>query len=135
MRENYSLIGIKAEKMMAGDFSLEDFAEQLRQLRKMGPIGQILEMLPGNMGQMARQVNPKDAEKQLKMTEAIISSMTKKERRNPDLLNANRRRRIAAGSGTQVQEVNRLIKQYREAQRMFKTLRKTGGRGLPRLFG
>ena len=125
----------QAEKMMAGDFSLEDFAEQLRQLRKMGPIGQILEMLPGNMGQMARQVNPKDAEKQLKMTEAIISSMTKKERRNPDLLNANRRRRIAAGSGTQVQEVNRLIKQYREAQRMFKTLRKTGGRGLPRLFG
>lgn len=125
----------QAEKMMAGEFSLEDFAEQLRQLRKMGPIGQILEMLPGNMGQMARQVNPKDAEKQLKMTEAIISSMTKKERRNPDLLNANRRRRIAAGSGTQVQEVNRLIKQYREAQRMFKTLRKTGGRGLPRLFG
>jgi len=125
----------QAEKLMSGDFSLEDFADQLRQLRKMGPIGQILEMLPGNMGQMARQVNPKDAEKQLKLTEAIISSMTIKERRNPDILNANRRRRIAAGSGTEVQEVNRLIKQYREAQRMFKTLRKTGGRGLPRLFG
>ncbi len=125
----------QAEKLMAGDFSLEDFAEQLRQLRKMGPIGQILEMLPGNMGQLARQVNPKDAEQQLKLTEAIISSMTVKERRNPDVLNASRRRRIAAGSGTQVQEVNRLIKQYREAQRLFKTLRKTGGRNLPRLFG
>ncbi len=125
----------QAEKLMSGDFSLEDFADQLRQLKKMGPIGKILEMLPGNMGQMARQVDPKDAEKQLKLTEAIINSMTVKERRNPDVLNANRRRRIAAGSGTQVQDVNRLIKQYRDAQRLFKSLRKSGGRGLPRLFG
>jgi signal recognition particle subunit SRP54 len=125
----------QAEKMMTGEFTLEDFADQLRQLRKMGPIGQILEMLPGGMGQMARQVNPQDAEKQLKLTEAIISSMTKAERRHPDVLNASRRRRIAAGSGTQVQDVNRLVKQFREAQRMFKTLRKSGGRGLSRLFG
>jgi signal recognition particle subunit SRP54 len=92
-------------------------------------------MLPGGMGQMARQVDPRDAEKQLKMTEAIINSMTGVERRKPDILNASRRRRIATGSGTQVQDVNRLIKQYRDAQRLFKTLKKSGKRGLPRLFG
>lgn len=125
----------QAEKLMAGDFSLQDFADQLRQVRKMGPIGQLLEMLPGGMGQMARQVSPQDAESQLKMTEAIINSMTKEERRRPDLLNASRRRRIARGSGTQVQDVNRLMKQFREAQKMFKSLKKSGMRGLPRMFG
>jgi signal recognition particle subunit SRP54 len=124
-----------AERLLAGEFSLEDFANQLRQVRKMGPIAQVLEMLPGGMGQLARQIDPKDAEKQLKMTEAIINSMTIRERRYPDVLNASRRRRIAFGSGTQVQDVNRLIKQFREAQRMMKTLQKTGGRGMPRLFG
>jgi signal recognition particle subunit SRP54 len=125
----------QAEKLMAGDFSLEDFANQLRQVRKMGPISQLLEMLPGGLGQMARTVSPQDAEAQMKMTEAIINSMTTRERRNPDILNASRRRRIAAGSGTQVQDVNRLMKQFREAQKMFKTLKKSGTRGLPRLFG
>jgi signal recognition particle subunit SRP54 len=69
------------------------------------------------------------------MTEAIISSMTVKERRRPDVLNASRRRRIALGSGTEVQDVNRLIKQYRDAQKMFKNIKKSGMRGLPRLFG
>ena len=125
----------QAEKMMAGEFTLQDFADQLRQLRKMGPLGQIMEMLPGGMGQMARQVNPQDAERQFKLTEAIINSMTPIERRRPDILNASRRRRIARGSGTQVQDVNRLIKQFRDAQRLFKTLKKSGPRGLPRLFG
>jgi signal recognition particle subunit SRP54 len=125
----------EAEKLLTGDFTLEDFAHQLRQVRKMGPIAQILEMLPGGMGQMARQVDPRDAERQLKLTEAIINSMTPKERRNPDVLNASRRRRIARGSGTEVPDVNRLIKQYREAQKMFKMIKKSGGRGLPRLFG
>jgi signal recognition particle subunit SRP54 len=125
----------QAERMMAGEFTLEDFAEQLGQVRKMGPIGQILEMLPGGMGQMANEVNPHEAETQLKMTEAIISSMTIKERRNPKVLNARRRRRIAAGSGTNVQDVNRLLKQYREARRLFKTLKKTGMRGLSNIFG
>jgi signal recognition particle subunit SRP54 len=125
----------QAEKMMAGEFTLEDFANQLKQLRKMGPLGQILEMLPGGMGQMARQINPQDAEKQMKLTEAIISSMTRAERHNPDILNASRRRRIAAGSGMEVQDVNRLIKQFREAQKMFKQLKKSGMRGLPRMFG
>jgi signal recognition particle subunit SRP54 len=124
-----------ADKLMSGAFTLEDFANQLRQLRKMGPLGQILEMLPGGMGQLAKQISPQEAEKQMKMTEAIINSMTSIERRNPDILNASRRRRIARGSGTDVQDVNRLMKQFREAQKLFKTLKKSGMRGLPRMFG
>ena len=125
----------QSQRLLAGEFTLQDFSDQLRQVRKMGPLGQLLEMLPGGMGQMARQIDPQDAEKQFKMTEAIINSMTREERRRPDILNASRRRRIAGGSGTQVQDVNRLIKQYRETQRLFKTLKKSGKRGLPRLFG
>ncbi|BAJ63631.1 MULTISPECIES: signal recognition particle protein [Anaerolinea] len=125
----------QAEKMMSGRFTLEDFANQLRQVKKLGPLAQILEMLPGQLGQAAKMVDPKDAERQLKMTEAIINSMTREERLNPDILNASRRRRIARGSGTDVQDVNRLIKQFREAQKLFKTFQKTGGRGLPNLFG
>jgi len=125
----------QAERMMSGEFTLEDFSEQLKQVRKMGPIGQIMDMLPGGMGKMAKAVDPHEAESQLKMTEAIIGSMTIKERRNPKILNASRRRRISTGSGTQVQDVNRLLKQYREAQRLFKTLRKSGMRGLPNIFG
>jgi signal recognition particle subunit SRP54 len=125
----------QAERLLKGQFSLEDFAQQLRQVRKMGPFAQLLEMMPGGLGQMAKQISPKEAEAQLNMTEAIINSMTRAERRNPDILNASRRRRIARGSGTDVQDVNRLMKQFREAQKMFKTIQKTGGRGLPRLFG
>jgi signal recognition particle subunit SRP54 len=125
----------QAEKLMSGEFTLQDFADQLGQLRKMGPLGQLMDMMPGGMGQVARQIDPHTAENQLKMTEAIISSMTVHERRGPDLLNASRRRRIARGSGTQVQDVNRLMKQFRETQRLFKTLKKSGKRGLPSLFG
>jgi signal recognition particle subunit SRP54 len=125
----------QAEKLMTGEFTLQDFSDQLRQVRKMGSFGQLLEMLPGGMGQMARQIDPQDAERQLKLTEAIISSMTKEERRKPDLLNASPRRRIATGSGTEVQDVNRLMKQFRETQRLFKTIKKSGMRGLPRMFG
>jgi signal recognition particle subunit SRP54 len=125
----------QAEKMMAGEFSLQDFADQLAQLRKMGPLGQIMDMLPGGMGQMSRQIPPDQAEKQLKMTEAIINSMTPEERRKPEILNASRRRRIAGGSGTKVQDVNRLMKQFREAKKMFKRLNKSGMRGLDRMFG
>ncbi len=125
----------QAQRMVSGEFTLQDFADQLRQLRKMGPLGQLLEMMPGGMGQLAKQISPQEAEAQMKMTEAIISSMTSQERRHPDILNASRRRRIARGSGTDVQDVNRLIKQYREAQRLFKTIKKSGMRGLPRIFG
>ena len=133
----------QARKLSSGEFTLEDLAEMMRSSKKMGPMSQMLEMLPGNMGQAARNLSPQDVERQFKTTEAIISSMTIAERRDPEILNARRRRRIAGGSGTQVQEVNRLMKQFREMQRLFKTLQKTGGRfgrlsgdrGLSRLFG
>lgn len=125
----------QSEKLLSGEFSLDDFAKQLKQLRKMGPLGQILEMMPGQLGQVAKSVSPQEAEKSLKITEAILSSMTLKEKRFPDILNASRRRRIAAGSGTEVQDVNRVLKQFRETQRLLKMVKKTGGRGLPRLFG
>jgi len=125
----------QAEKLMRGEFTLEDFAKQLQQMRKMGPMGQILEMLPGQMGQVARQVDPRDAEDQLKQIEAVINSMTIDERRNPKLLNASRRRRIASGSGLEVQVVNQVMKRFRETQRLIKTLQKSGGKGLGRLIG
>lgn len=125
----------QAEKLMRGEFTLEDFAKQLKQMRKMGPMGQILEMLPGQMGQVARQVDPRDAEDQLKQIEAVINSMTVDERRNPKLLNASRRRRIASGSGLEVQVVNQVMKRFRETQRLIKTLQKSGGKGLGRLIG
>jgi signal recognition particle subunit SRP54 len=124
-----------AERMMQGQFSLEDWLDQMKQMKKMGPLAQIMDMLPGQLGQAARQVDPKDIENNFKQTEAIIHSMTLKERRDPEILNASRRRRIAAGSGMEVQDVNRLIKQFREAQKMMKMLQKSGGKGLGRLFG
>ena len=123
-----------AERMLKGKFTLEDFANQLKQIRKMGSLSQIMDMLPGGMGKMARNVSPEDTERQLKVTEAILSSMTRNERRDPDILNASRRRRIAKGAGTEVQEVNRILKQFRDAQRLMKTMQKTGGRGFPRMF-
>ncbi len=124
----------QAEKMLKGQFTLEDFSNQLKQLRKMGPLSQVMDMLPGGMGQMAKKIDPEDTDRQMKRTEAIINSMTVKERRNPDLLNASRRRRIAAGAGMEVQDVNRLIKQFRDAQRLMKTIQKTNGKGLSHLF-
>src|SRR5688572_17051589 len=124
-----------ADRMMQGQFSLEDWLDQMKQMKKMGPLSQIMDMLPGQMGQAARQIDPKDIEKNFKQSEAIINSMTRKERRDPDILNASRRRRIAAGSGMEVQDVNRLIKQFREAQKMMKMFQKTGGKGLGKLFG
>jgi len=125
----------QAERLSKGEFTLEDLAEIMRSTKKMGPMSQMVEMLPGNMGKAARAVSPEDMESQFRRTEAIISSMTPGERRTPDMLNASRRRRIAAGSGTEVQDVNRLVKQYREMHKLMKTLRKTGERGLSRLFG
>jgi signal recognition particle subunit SRP54 len=125
----------QAERLMSGEFTLEDWMEQMRQVRKMGPLGQLMDMLPGQMGQAARNIPPDEMEAQLKRTEAILNSMTKQERRNPKILNASRRRRIAAGSGNSVQDVNRLMKQFRETKKLFKQLQKSGGRGLSRLFG
>jgi signal recognition particle subunit SRP54 len=125
----------QAERLMKGQFTFEDFLEQMKQIKKLGSFAQIVEMMPGQLGQAARGMDPKQAEKSFKVNEAIINSMTVKERRNPDILNASRRRRIAAGSGVEVQDVNRLVKQYRELQKMMKMVKKTGGKGLGRLFG
>ncbi len=125
----------QVERLLRGEFTLEDYAAQLRQVRKLGPIGKILEMLPGDLGRAARQIDPQQAEKQLKKVEAIINSMTPEERRRPEILNASRKRRIARGSGTTVQDVNELIRQYRQTKRLFKQLGKMGPAGLGRLFG
>ena len=124
-----------ADRMMQGQFTLEDWLDQMKQMKKMGPLAQLMDMLPGQLGQAARQVDPQEMEKSFKQSEAIINSMTRQERRNPDVLNASRRRRIAAGCGMEVQDVNRLIKQFREAQKLMKMMQKTGPKGLGRLFG
>jgi signal recognition particle subunit SRP54 len=121
-----------AEKLVSGQFTLEDFLTQLKEVRKMGPIGQLLGMIPGMSGPKM-QIDEQEAEQQFKRTEAIINSMTPRERRSPDVLNGSRKRRIAAGSGTTVYEVNQLVKQFKDMQKMIKQL---GGRkgipGLPR---
>jgi signal recognition particle subunit SRP54 len=124
----------QATSLASGQFSLEDFADQLKQMKKMGPLSQIFDMLPGDLGKAAQSISPQETENRLKLTEAIINSMTRAERKNPDILNASRRRRIAAGCGSEVMEVNRMLKQFREAQRMMKTLNKTGSKGLAGLF-
>ena len=124
----------QAEKILRGEFTLEDFAKQLRQIRKMGSFGQMMDMLPGQMSQVARQIDPNTAEDQFRRVEAVINSMTLEERRHPKVLNASRRRRIARGSGLEVQVVNQVLKQFRDTQRLMKTLKKSGGRGLGRLI-
>ncbi len=116
------------ERLMSGEFNLEDFLKQMQQIKKLGPIGKLLDMVPG-MNKMARDVDLSGAEGDLKRVEAIIQSMTFKERRSPKLIKASRKRRIAAGSGTTVQDVNVLLKQFREMQLMMKKLGKGGGRG------
>ncbi len=113
------------KKILSAQFNLEDFRDQLREVRKMGPLTQVLGMMPGAkelVGQMPSEVD----ERELDVVDAIINSMTKDERRDPDLLNGSRKRRIARGSGTSVQDVNVVLKQYREARRLMKGL--TGGR-------
>ncbi len=106
------------EKFLKAEFDLEDFREQLKEIKKLG-IGTILESLPGVQG-----VDLSASEKELKKIEAIINSMTKKERANPDILNASRKKRIAAGSGTTVQDINKLLKSYEEMKKLMKTFKK-----------
>lgn len=125
-----------AERMLKGQFTLEDFAKQLKQIKKMGPLSQVMGMLPGQFGQAAKQVDPREVDGQLKSVEAIINSMTPAERRDPRLLNASRRRRIARGCGKDVQAVNRLMKQFRDMQNLMKRFQKPGKHGnIDRLFG
>jgi len=121
-----------AAKMQKGNFDLDDLAGQLRQLRKMGGMSGMMGMLPG-IGKIKKQLGEaKIDDGMIKRQEAIISSMTKKERRNPKLLNASRRLRVAAGSGTTVQEINRLLKQYQDMAHMMKKASKLGKKGLTR---
>jgi signal recognition particle subunit SRP54 len=111
-----------AERIGRQEFSLEDLRDQLRQLRKLGPLGSLLEMMP-KMGPLKGLQGAQVDEKRLKRVEAIIDSMTPKERRDPSVLNASRKRRIARGSGTQVQDINQLVKQYLEMRKMMKSMR------------
>jgi signal recognition particle subunit SRP54 len=113
-----------AKKALGGQgFTLEDFREQLRQIKKMGSMKSILKMLPsvGPFAGMAQAAENVD-ESQFTRVESIINSMTNKERQNADLINGSRRKRIAAGSGTSVQEVNNLLRQYNQMSKMFKTM-------------
>ncbi len=121
-----------ARKMAKGTFDLEDFATQLRQISKMGSLQSILGMLPGGAKMQAQMGNAKLDPKLMKRQEAIISSMTKAERKNPDLLKASRKKRVAAGSGVQVADVNRLLKQFDDMTTMMKRMTKMGQKGLMR---
>lgn len=118
------------KKMREASFTLEDYLEQFETIKKMGSMKDILAMLPG-MGAKVKDIDID--EKQIERTKAIIRSMTPEERRKPELLNASRRRRISAGSGCTIQEVNQLIKQYEQTNQMMKQMR--GGRGMGGLFG
>lgn len=123
-------------KLREASFDLEDFLEQFRQVRKMGPLSQVLDMVPG-LGKLAQNISPEDTDRQVKRVEAIILSMTPEERHNPRIIDGSRKKRIARGSGTTVQEVNVLLNQYRQMQQMMKRLGKgkSGMRGLMRMFG
>jgi signal recognition particle subunit SRP54 len=124
-----------AKKLMEGNFNLEDFLEQLQQIKKLGPLNKVLEMIPG-MGQITNAVSQEDMERQLQRTQAIINSMTTKERRNPKVLNGSRKRRVATGSGSTVQEVNQLLSQFQQMQKMMKQLRNPRARqNLMNMFG
>ncbi len=121
-----------AAKMMAGKFDLEDYAKQLKQISKMGSISSIVGMLPG-MGQAKEALESANIDKTVFVKQgAMISSMTKAERRNPDIIKASRKKRIAAGSGTTVQDVNKLLKQFDDMSTMMKKVRKLGQKGLMR---
>ncbi len=119
-----------AKRAMKGQFTLEDLQEQLSQVKKMGDLGGLMGMLPG-VGKMKKQIADANIDdRMIARQEAIILSMTPTERRNPKLLNAKRRKRIAAGSGTSVQDVNRLLKQYQQMSSMMKKMGKKGMAGM-----
>ena len=116
-----------AQKIKSGqDFDLNDYKSQLMQMRKMGGVSAMLDKLPNQMQQMAKASNIDQAEKEMKRAGGIIDSMTPLERRKPDVLKASRKRRIAAGAGVSVQEVNRLLNQYSQMHAMMKKM-KGGG--------
>jgi signal recognition particle subunit SRP54 len=118
------------KKLRKNQFTLEDFRDQMRQIRKMGSLSDIMKMIPG-MGKLKQMKNMDMDEKELVRIEAIINSMTPLERRRHGIINGSRRRRIAKGSGTRVQDVNRLLKNYTQLLKMLKKLNKGGMQGLP----
>jgi signal recognition particle subunit SRP54 len=116
------------KKLRSGkSFDLEDFLTQMQQMKKMGGLSSMMEKMPGKIGAMAGQIEGEAAEKGMKRIEGIIHSMTVKERRKPELLKASRKKRIAAGAGVSVQEVNKLLKQFEEMQKMMKIFSSKGG--------
>ncbi len=108
-------------------FSLEDFLAQLQTMKKMGSVGELLDLIPGGR-KLSQKVDMSQADKEFKRTEAIINSMTVAERRNSNILNGSRRKRIARGSGTTVTDVNRLIKQFLEMRKMMQKMTQMGAR-------
>jgi signal recognition particle subunit SRP54 len=120
------------KKLRQAEFTLEDFYDQLQGLKKMGPLSQVIGMIPGLGGKIPQDVAVD--EKGLVAIEAMILSMTPDERRRPNMINGSRRLRIAKGSGTSVQELNRLLKQYEMMRKMLKQVGRKGMRGLPRFF-
>lgn len=121
-----------SKKIRKNQFNFDDFYSQLQQIKKMGSLKDILGMLPG-MGKMLKGVEVDDDA--FKPIEAIISSMTPKERQNPDVIDGNRKKRIARGSGTEVQQVNNLLKQFNDMRKMMKKMNKMGKKGMPNLLG
>lgn len=119
------------DKIRKSDYNLQDFLEQMREMRKMGPLDQILGMLPGQMTKQLKGVQVD--EKEMVKLEAMIQSMTKQERANPSIINGNRRRRIANGSGTTVQDVNRLLQQFEQSRKMMKQFAEMGKGKMPKL--
>ena len=125
----------QVERLTAGRFTFEDLKEMLNSSKKMGSMSQMADMLPGELGRSARRISPEDMDRSMSHSEAIINSMTVIERRDPELLNASRRRRIARGCGLDVQDVNKLVKQFREMQKMVKMMKNNPGRNLLNRFG
>ncbi len=121
------------KKLRTSSFTLEDFADQLKSMRKMGSMSDLLGMVPG-MGQMTKQLSQEDMDKSLSVVQAIVNSMTREERRNPKIIDGSRKRRIAKGSGTQVYQVNQLLRQFQQMQTLMKQVSSGKGRGLLSMF-
>jgi len=121
------------KKLRKDEFTLEDFRDQLKQLKKLGSIESVLGMVPG-LNKFKGAIDFSEAEKEIRRTEAIINSMTARERLLPHLLDGSRRERIAKGSGTRVQDINELLRRYMETKKMIKKFSKGGLKGLPRQF-
>jgi signal recognition particle subunit SRP54 len=120
------------EKLRKNEFTLDDFRKQLKTIRRMGPLESILGMIPG-LGNLKELADNKPDEKQMGRVEAIICSMTAEERRNDRIINGSRRKRIAKGSGTTVEEVNRLLKQFTEMRKVLAMMSQGGMKGMPKL--